>query len=374
MVIGIEASRANRLERTGVEWYAYHVIQGLKKHPSLKSHFVKLYTEQALAGGLEEMPPNWSERRLRWPPKYLWTQTRLSWEMWNAEPNVLFVPAHVLPRLFPARNVVTVHDIGFHRYPELYKPIQVAYHEATTREIVKRCPRILTVSEFSKRELIDAYGAKASQVVVTPLAIDYARLQPASQEAQEKIRAAYRLHQPFFCFIGRIEAKKNTGQLIEAWKRLVGDTSFTADLVLAGLPGKDFAQYRKEVENNQKLKERIHFIGYLPESQKAALLSASIGYIHPAKYEGFGMPPLEALSCGTRVLCARAASLPEVVGEEQALWFDPHSVDALLASIHECVHESSVVKREAAEKGRAWVKRYQWETTVDQTAHALLDW
>src|SRR5690349_10689956 len=155
MRIGIEASRANRPVKTGVEGYAWHVIQELKELPAASKHEWWLYGNTPLATDLGAFPPNWKEKRRCWPPKSRWTQARLSWEMIHRPPEVLFVPAHVLPRFTPKKSVVTVHDVGFHRFPELYKHVQVAYHEWSTRDIVRKNARIITVSEFCKKEIVE---------------------------------------------------------------------------------------------------------------------------------------------------------------------------------------------------------------------------
>src|SRR5260221_1783404 len=106
ITIGIDASRANVRHRTGVEWYAYHVIQELKKIVP-DSYRVLLYTREPLRGDLAELPPRWEQRVLRWPPKFLWTQKRLSWEMLVRPPDLLFSPVHVLPLVHPRRSLVT---------------------------------------------------------------------------------------------------------------------------------------------------------------------------------------------------------------------------------------------------------------------------
>ena len=169
MRIGIEASRANRSEKTGVEWYAHHLVQTLKTLPEAEDHSWLLYGNTPLAHGLERGPSNWHEVRLAWPPTYLWTQLRLSYEMWRHPPEVLFVPAHVLPRVIPRHTVVTVHDVGFARRPDLYPGFNRVpsmktsaprhFFEWSMRDIVKRASRILTVSEFSKAELVELYAA-----------------------------------------------------------------------------------------------------------------------------------------------------------------------------------------------------------------------
>jgi glycosyltransferase involved in cell wall biosynthesis len=263
MRIGIEASRANRPVKTGVEWYAWHVIQQLKDLPGASKHEWSLYTNEPLSGGLEELPPNWKEMRLSWPPKYLWTQARLSWEMMKRPPEVLFVPAHVLPRFAPKKSVVTVHDVGFKRFPELYKSIQVAYHEWSTRDIVKKGARIITVSEFCKREIVELYGAKPENIFVTPLGFDHARYRP-----QPRVEG-----KPYVLFVGRIDKKKNLPVLVKAFE-LIASEFPDLELNLAGTfsgpaglatTGSDELQ---AMIKKSAFTSRIHLMGYVSEADK----------------------------------------------------------------------------------------------------------
>jgi glycosyltransferase involved in cell wall biosynthesis len=371
MVIGIEATRANRQKKTGVEWYAYHLVEALKMLPETAQHSWLLYGNEPLMYGLEKGPNNWHETRLAWPPKYLWTQIRLSWEMFRRPPDALFVPAHVLPRSIPRRTVVTIHDVGFHRYPELYPWYQRWYHEWSTRDIVKRATTILTVSEFCKREIVELYGADPARIQVTPLGIDHEHFQPASHEEQEEVLQALQLSQPFFLFIGRIEDKKNVGLLVEAFHRYKarrgeGDPM---QLVLAGRSGEGSAGIRRAAEAGVG-RDAIRFVDYLPEDLKPGLLSAATAYIQPSWYEGFGLPPLEAMACGTPVLSSNAASLPEVVGEGNALFFRPDHAEGLENALVQIVDDGATRDRLII-RGQEWVKHYTWEATARATLEVL---
>jgi glycosyltransferase involved in cell wall biosynthesis len=274
MVIGIEASRANRVNKTGVEWYAYHLIQYLKALPEADAHSWLLYSNTPLMMGLERGPKNWHEVRLDWPPKYLWTQVRLSWEMVRQPPEALFVPAHVLPRHAPKRSVVTVHDVGFRRFPEAYKPIQRWYHEYTTKHIVASGARILTVSQFCKQEIMELYGAKEEQILVTPLALDHARFRVLDRTLTEPVLDKFRLHEPYVAFVGRLERKKNVAFLVEAFVRYKAQRGLgdPLQLVLVGQPGAGYDELLRVIEASGS-KEDIRVLGYVAEEEKAAILN-----------------------------------------------------------------------------------------------------
>ncbi len=369
MRIGVEASRANRIERTGVEWYACRIMDALAALPAAAAHEWVAYTDRPLRADVRASIRGWEERILSWPLPYLWTQVALSREMQLYPPDVLFLPAHALPRITPKKTVVTVHDVGFRRFPDLYKKIQIAYHEIMTREIVRSSARILTVSEFSKRELIELYRASPDQITVTPLAIDHGCYQPQSVERQAQIRAKYRLERPFLLFIGRREEKKNVDRLVRAFCAVADRLPDGAELVLVGPEGRGWARTARWLRG-QPFRARVRVLGYVPEDEKPALLSAAACYVQPSLYEGFGIPVLEAMACATPVLCSDIPALRETVGSAHAHFFDPRSVEALSAEMERAFRIPA--NQGAIQANRAHAQAHTWARTAEQTLSVLL--
>lgn len=369
MLIGVDVSRANKTHRTGVEWYAYHVASELARMPEAAHHEWLAYTPSALLPDLRTAIPSWTERRLTWPPKYLWTQARLSYEMYTLPPELLFVPAHVLPRIVPKRTFVTVHDVGFHRFPQLYKPIQVAYHEISTRDIAHSDAHVLTVSEFSKQEIMEAYGIAADRITVTPLGIDPIHA-PQSLVNQQRVREKFGLgDDPFVMFVGRLEEKKNVRRLVEAFLTLAEERSDVL-CVLGGLPGRNWSSIQGMVDRHPQ-GTRVRVTGYLSEEDKCALLSAASCYVQPSFYEGFGLPILEAMACGTVVVSSSAGALPEVGGDAVFSYVDPRSVDELTLSMKRSL-DLALTERDAwIQRGRERSACYTWQETARQTLAAF---
>lgn len=361
MLIGIEASRANRLKKTGVEWYAYHVIQEMKRLPEAARHSWFLYSNDPLAKGLEKGPNNWHERRLAWPPKYLWTQARLSFEMMTRPPEALFVPAHVLPRFTPRRSVVTIHDVGFHRHPELYPRRQVDYHEWATKDIVKHAAKIITVSEFSKREIIEFYGADEGKIHVTHLGLDHERYQPGEKNTER----------PYALFVGRLESKKNVANLVRGFTAWKEESGHPLELILAGIPGAGYEEIRKAIDESSA-RDFIHELGYVNERHKIKLLQAASVYVQPSYYEGFGLPPLEAMACGVPVIASLGNSMLEVLGEENALFFAPEDLDALGSGLGLALDEKT--GGDLIRKGLRRARDFTWKRTAEQTLKILTSW
>lgn len=375
MLIGIDATRANKAQRTGVEWYAFHLIQELKKLTHGDRHQWVLYTREPLTGPLAELPENWYEVRAGWSPKYMWTQARMSWEMWRRPADVLFVPAHVLPIIRPEKSVVTIHDVGFHRYPKLYKPQQIAYHERTTRHIAKTEARIITVSEFSGRELSDLYGIDTRRIAITYNGVDHDLYKPSTRpdEVEANLKRL-QVPRPYFLSIGRLESKKNIVNLVKAFNvykthRGVGDPTH---LVLAGPKGFQYDEIKKAIQSSP-FKSQILELGYVKEEDKPFLYAGAKALVHVSWYEGFGVPPVEAMACGCPVIAANNSSLPEVLGEGNAVFVPPDQTDLIARAMDRFDNEPSL-SIDLREKGIARAARYTWRGTAEATLPVLTQW
>lgn len=356
MHIGIDASRANKAVKTGVEWYSYHLIQQFKQidHADRFS----LYTREALTGGLERLPDNFSERVLGWPPRYLWTQARLSWEMLRRAPDALFVPAHAMPAVSQKNTVVTIHDIGFDRFPELYKPVQIWYHRFATKRAVQRARAIITVSEFSKKELIDIYGADPSRVFVTHLGYDSDTYTATGDTAQ--VREKYGIGERYLIFVGRLEEKKNIRRIIAAFRRARAQDP-ELELVLVGAPGHGYAGTAAAIRGDAS----IHELSWLPADEVAALYRGALALVFPSLYEGFGLPIIEAQACGCPVITSNRCSMPEV-GGSGAYYVDPEDEGDLAGAIMHMATDASLRERLARE-GFENARRFSWERCARET-------
>lgn len=368
MLVGIDASRANEMARTGTEWYSYHLIQELKKLDQENQY--TLYSKGSLRDDLGQMPPGWNNKVLNWPPRKLWTQFRLSWEMlWHA-PDVLFIPAHIIPPLHPRRTVTTCHDVGFERYPQLYSGKELRYHRWSMRRAVRTATRIITVSEFTKQEMISVYNVDPDKVDVVYNSFDQKVYRVISdQHSLMQKRQLYGLRKPYFLCIGRLEHKKNTPFLIESFSRFNRAHDFAYDLVLAGVPGYGYDVVRKKIQKHDPDRRWIRELGYVSDPDLPFLLNMAEAFLFPSLYEGFGIPVLEAMGCGVPVICSRIASLPEVA-LHSALFFDPRNEESFIAALESFMNEPDL-RFDLKRKGLERVKVFSWERCARQTLHIL---
>lgn len=366
MKLAIDASRANNEKRTGVENYAFHVIQELKKilPPEIE---VILYSREKLKAELADLPRHWSSKVLHWPPKRLWTQIRLSFEMLISKPDVLFIPAHVFPLIHPKKTIMTVHDIAAARFPETYNWFERWYSIWSARYAVKKLWKIITPSEFTKKELIDFFGASASKIKVTPLGLDEEYLTSSSEEDIQSTLKKFRITKPFIMSLGRLEEKKNTARIVEAFD-LVKE-NYDIQLVLVGNPGFGYEKTLQQILKSPH-KNAIIQPGWVTPTESKQLLHATKVFVFPSLYEGFGLPVLEAFASGVPVVATKGHSVEEVA-QDAALHVDPNSADEIANKTKQCL-ENETERAILIEKGKKRVSMYTWKKTAEQTAEILL--
>ncbi len=366
MKIGIDVSRANNDNKTGVEWYAYSLVRELMVQ---SSEFQKkgvefiLYTDRPLKGKLAELPEGWTEKVLKWPPRRFWTQIRLSWEMLWHRPDVLFVPAHVVPIIHPKKTVMTVHDIAATKFPETYNRFERWYSLWSARFALKHVWKIITPSAFTKKEL------GGDNITVIHHGYDTTFGKKVDDLDKDVVMKKYGVTHPFIMSIGRLEEKKNTKRIVEAFEIVKSQIS-DCQLLLVGKPGFGYERVEKKIEQSAYKKD-IKNPGWVDQEDLPVLLSSSDVFVFPSLYEGFGLPVLEAMASGTPVVAAQGSSLEEV-GGDAATYVDPmDSSDIALAILN--VMNNDVYRTENIEQGLSRVKEFSWEKCARETMNILCD-
>jgi glycosyltransferase involved in cell wall biosynthesis len=361
-VIGIDASRANVEQKTGIEWYAYHLIMELKQLIP-DSYRVELYTRESLRDGLEDLPDHWTERVLRWPPKYLWTQVRLAWEMVVRPPDLLFVPAHTMPLVLPKKSATTLHDVTFMVIPDAYSWKGRTYHKFAADYAVKHADQIFTVSGFSKSEIVKWFGADDEKISVTPISYDADSFRSDLDHIDTlRVLDGLRIRKPYFLFVGRLQRKKNLDALVRGFRKFRekhGDWR----LVLVGKRG------RGAEEALAGDTEGIIEVGYTSSEELPYVYSGAEAFVFPARHEGFGIPVLEAFASGTPVICSTETSLPEVAGPA-AYFLETNDISGI-ASAMERVASDEELRGDLRRLGLERVKEFSWKRTAEETWKGL---
>lgn len=358
MVIGIEATHANRRERSGVEEYCFEIIQFLKKTiPSTER--VILYSNAPLIDELKDLPSNWEVKILRWPLKKLWTQIRLSLHFLfhRKKIDVFFAPGQLIPSICPKNTVVMLHDSAFMVYPRAYGFLSRIYLRRMNNRILKKASRIITSSEFNRREIQRLYGVNpAKKVYVVPIAF-----QPLSPPPNFNPKD-YGITKPYILTIGRLETKKNTKHLVQAF--CVARQAIDAQLVLVGRPGRGYHAVHKEIDLCP-YKEDILRFDHLDPGPLAGILKHASVFVFPSIYEGFGLPLLEALSLGVPAIASDIEALREV-GGNAVTFVDPMDTRALADTIEKIVKNMGDQIR-LSHEGRERAAAFSWQKTAELT-------
>jgi len=374
ITIGIDVSRGNTLNRTGVEEYVFQLLNAIisNKHVSINNGttFV-LYTREPLILDLgNTLPDNVVVKVLKWPPKRFWTQVRLSWEMLIHPPDVLFVPGHVVPVIHPKKTVMTVHDVAAVAFPESYNRFERWYSVWSARYAVKKLWKVIVPSESTKHELQRLVTSEqgTGSVFVVPLAYDKKFRVIDDIKKTEEVLNTYHIQKPFLLSVGRLELKKNSVRIIRAFellkKRQIGKWA-NGQLVLVGGRGHGYEDVEKAIKESP-YKNDIILPGFVADEDLPYLMNAVEAFVFPSLYEGFGIPILEAFACGTPVVTSKTTSCAEIAGGAAVL-VDPLDVDDIASGIEEAM------KIEYVDAGLERVKHFSWEKTLEKTLHVLLE-
>lgn len=280
--------------------------------------------------------------------------------------DLLHVPFYYLPPGAPRKSIVTIYDTRFLRFPETYPPARAAFMRAVVPSSLRRARLVLTISEFSKAELVELVGLDPDRIRVTLLAPRAAFSEPVSDAQRASVRARYRLPARYILSTSTLEPRKNLARTVEAFARLRREGS-PHELVLAGVRYFGAADIARAITRHG-LADVVHVPGYVDDADMPALYDMADAFVYPSLYEGFGIPPLEAMARGTPVVAAAASSVPEVVGDAARL-VDPLSVDAIADGLRAVLADAGYAARLAA-CGRERVKRFSWQRTATETAEA----
>ncbi len=266
----------------------------------------------------------------------------------------------------PCPVVVSIHDLSFEHLPETFKRRSRAQLRFTVRRSARSAAHILALSEFAREDIIATYGVNPDKVSVVPLAAP-AHFGPVSDEKElQRVRQTYGIEGDYILTVGSIQPRKNLRRLLEAYSVLRG-TRPEVKLPKLLLVGKCAWLYDETLRAIEQLEvsNLVILTGYVPEADLPALYSGARCFVYPSYFEGFGLPPLEAMQCGTPVIVGNRTSLPEVVGDAAVL-VDPFSVEAIAAAIEKVIRDSDLC-RTLRVKGLERARLFEWRETARQT-------
>jgi len=360
--------------KSGISQYLIQHLRQFARSPEGMRFDVAGYDDERSLFLPDAAPMAWSRLspRLRHPlASIAWHQGPLAAWCRRQAHDVLFLPAgnRRLPWSVPCPTVATVHDFSSLHVAGKYDAARLFYIKQVLPRFIRRVTRVLTVSESSKRDIVQYARVPEDRVTVTPLAVDHGLYRPGDRDEALEAAARYGVQRPYLLYVSRIEHPgKNHVRLIRAFARLKARGDLPHQLLLAGSDWNGAEQVHREAAA-QQCADDIVFAGFVPNADLPALYRGAELFVFPSLYEGFGLPVLEAMACGVPVACSNTSSLPEVAGPA-ALQFDPSDEEALADALGRLIDDRDLRDRCVAD-GLQWSGRFTWEATARRTLEVI---
>ncbi len=362
--IGIDYTSAIH-QSAGIGRYTRELVQALAAEWPAAQY--RLFVANARRAALPSLPGqnfSWQPTRLseRWLAR-LWyrLQLPLAINRWTGPLHLFHAPDFFLPPVDAStRTIVTVHDLSFVRHPESVMPGMSHHLNTWVPRSVQRANHVIAVSEATRQDLIELYRTPPDKISVLYHGVTPEFAPVTSAARLNEVRQKYNLGQnPFILSVGTLQPRKNYQRLVRALAQLEADLS----LVIVGGRGWQVEPLLAEIEQ-RKLAARVHLPGFVADADLPALYSAAALFVYPSLYEGFGLPALEAMACGTPVIATNRSALPEVVGNA-GLLIDPYNVDELAAAINRLLRDADL-RAQLAAAGRARAAQFTWPAMARQ--------
>jgi glycosyltransferase involved in cell wall biosynthesis len=364
MLVSIDASPAVN-GKAGLGRYAATLAKAVADaHPGDVHLFANLTREGNWPPSLEELPRTTVRAGYKpWRLAVLFSQiTRSGWDRMLPRPAVFHATEHLLMPLRNIPTVLTVHDLIFKLFPQHHKQLNYWYLNAAMPLFVRRADHVIAISETTKRDLMREYGTPAGKISVVYEAAA-PRFTPSPAEQIAAVRARYGLPDRYLLTVGTIEPRKNLPRVVEALAALRRDDP-ALRLVVVGARGWLVESFDKAIEEFEQ-QEAVILPGFVPDEDLPSLYAGATATVQASLYEGFGLPVLEAMACGSPVACSATSSLGEIAGEA-ALTFDPADVEAIIAVLRRLLAEPEL-RDDLCQRGLARAAEFSWERTARET-------
>ncbi len=346
----------------GNESYAANLIEALAEIDSVNDYTLYVTRDEAVAR-FRNRWPNFRVRSTLPHTPLIRIPLTLSAELRNHPVDVLHVQ-FTSPPFAPCPVVVSIHDLSFEHLPETFNRRSRAQLRFTVRRSARSAARVLALSENTRQDIISTYRIAPDLVTAIPLAAP-THFRPVDDlDELQRVRQTYGINGDYILSVGSIQPRKNLARLLSAYERL-RHTRPEGSLPQLVLVGKRAWLYRETLKAIEELGTSVIATGYVPETDLPALYSGAICFVYPSFFEGFGLPPLEAMKCGTAVITGDRTSLPEVVGDSGVL-VNPFDIDAISSAIAMMVDDSSLRSRLRI-KSLNRARLFDWRETAKRT-------
>lgn len=360
MRIGIDA-RLVFYNRAGIGEYIVQLIEALAGLEPENDTFFVLQSRKDRSAIIN---CNGFERRSLWTPSHnRFEQMTLSFEVSQLGLDLLHSPDFIPPFRRNCRSVITIHDLAFLLYPHFLTKESARYY-GQIDQAWRKTNHIIAVSEATKQDSIKMLGVPDKKIsVIHEAANPIYRPLPVA-EARQVTRDKYKIDQDFILFVSTIEPRKNLPGLLHAYRRLRDNYKREEILVLSGGNGWLWEEVYETVDY-LNLEKHVAFLGRVPSEDLVYLYNATRLFVHPSFYEGFGLTPLEAMTCGAPVIVSNTSALPEVVGDA-GLMVNPHDIDGLTVAMWRMLTDEDL-RQSYIDKGLKRAKKFSWQETAKKT-------
>jgi glycosyltransferase involved in cell wall biosynthesis len=368
MIIGIDGNEANVARRVGIGEYAYKLLKQFSNDQrSVSTTQFQIYLKDAPQADMPKSSKNWQYIMVK--PRKLWTQIGLPIYLFThfPRPDVFFTPSHYAPRFSPVPTVISVMDVSYLHFPELFAKHDLYQLTAWTKYSVHNAKKVFTISESSKNDIIKYYHKKAEDVIVTHLGIKSESTHMNQELSIGDLSKKFNIPQKYVLFVGTIQPRKNIARLIDAFAKVITKHP-DVGLVIVGKKGWLYEPILAEPEKIG-IQDHVHFLDFVSNEELSVLYHHAICYCLPSLYEGFGLPVLEAMQQECPVITSNISSLPEA-GGDACLYVNPEDVADIAKKIIDLI-ENPALRKQLIAKGLQHSKKFSWEKTAKETLEVL---
>ncbi|RME92514.1 MAG: glycosyltransferase family 1 protein [Bacteroidetes bacterium] len=297
-----------------------------------------------------------------------WFERSLPRVLWQQAADIFFSPDAYCSLRSRVPTVMVTHDIAHLHYPEQIPPLVNRYYQHFVPRYLQRAERIITVSEFTKADIVEQYRLAAEKISVAGNGVSSA-FRALSQAEQERTRRQYSNGQPYFFYVGAVHPRKNVARLVQAFDRFKSQTQSPVHLLIAGRLAWQTGSLQ-QVLANSPYRQDIKLLGYVADKDLPRLVGSALGLTYVSLFEGFGVPLLEAMHAEVPILTSKVSSMPEVVGEAGIL-VDPTSVEDISRGLTQLAYLTAEERAQLILKGRHQRTKFSWEQTTDMVKQAI---
>lgn len=366
MHIGIDGNEANVETKVGIGEYAYELLEQFYTLTSKGNTDITVYLKDKPRDDMPTSTSNWKYKVLR--PRKLWTQFALPLHLLisSNKPDVFFSPSHYAPRFTFIPTAISIMDLSYIHFPELFAKRDLYQLINWTNYSIKNAKKIFTISNASKDDILKEYKIEPRDVTVTYPGIREAH---RSHMKLEELTKKYSISQNYILFVGTLQPRKNIVRLIEAFadvKKNVKEKDL--ELVIVGKKGWLYEEILS-APDKYGVSASVKFLDFVPNEDLSSFYENALCFVLPSLYEGFGLPVLEAMKYGCPVITSNVSSLPEA-GGDAALYVNPEDISDISQTMKKLI-TSPLLRKELVKKGYQHIKHFSWEKTAKETLQVL---